>query len=192
MVGERPIPERITAAAMELVAERGMSGVTMSAVAKRAGVARQTVYNHFPDVDEIILAAHEQHSVMDQARLLASTAETAPEQIDLLIRHAVAAHGARAGVVVVEQGLAPDAREALHRHALEGRRLITSILTDGIERGAFRSDLDPDIDAHLIQGMLASAGEAAAEHGADAHRIASATSRTILAGLAARSHAPDN
>ena len=57
MADEHPPPpvDRITAAALTLVAERGMSGVTMSAVAAEAGVARQTVYNHFSDVDAIIL-----------------------------------------------------------------------------------------------------------------------------------------
>jgi AcrR family transcriptional regulator len=37
--------ERVIAAALELTAEQGWSAVTMSAVADRVGVSRQTVYN---------------------------------------------------------------------------------------------------------------------------------------------------
>jgi len=42
-----------------LVAERGLTGVTMSEVAKRAGVGRATLYKYFPDVDSILAAWHE-------------------------------------------------------------------------------------------------------------------------------------
>lgn len=43
--GRRPTRERLIEAAVELVSESGWSGVTMSRLADRAGVSRQTVYN---------------------------------------------------------------------------------------------------------------------------------------------------
>ena len=78
---------------MLLIAEQGMSNVTISAVAERAGVSRQTVYNHFTDIDSIILAVHERHDVMAQTGTLLRTAATAPEKIELLIRHTIGAYG---------------------------------------------------------------------------------------------------
>src|SRR4051812_48047204 len=42
-----------------LVAERGLTGVTMSEVAKHAGVGRATLYKYFPDVESILTAWHE-------------------------------------------------------------------------------------------------------------------------------------
>ena len=42
-----------------LVAERGLTGVTMSEVAKRTGLGRATLYKCFPDVESILVAWHE-------------------------------------------------------------------------------------------------------------------------------------
>src|SRR5688572_23043788 len=44
---------RITEAAMELHGSVGPARTTMSAVAERAGVQRQTVYRHFPTEDDL-------------------------------------------------------------------------------------------------------------------------------------------
>ena len=52
-----------------LVVERGLTGVTMSEVAKRAGVGRATLYKYFPDVESILTAWHERQ-VGDHLRQL--------------------------------------------------------------------------------------------------------------------------
>lgn len=40
--------DRIYTAAIELIRERGYGAVTMTDIAKAAGVARASVFNHFP------------------------------------------------------------------------------------------------------------------------------------------------
>jgi AcrR family transcriptional regulator len=47
---------QILAAAGSLVAEAGLRAVTMAALARRARVAKATVYNHFRDRDEVLRA----------------------------------------------------------------------------------------------------------------------------------------
>lgn len=44
----------ILAAAADLVAERGVRGVSMAGVARRGRVAKATVYNHFRDREELL------------------------------------------------------------------------------------------------------------------------------------------
>lgn len=48
--------DHILTVAFELLRERGMAALTMSAVASRAGISRPTLYHYFPDVDAIISA----------------------------------------------------------------------------------------------------------------------------------------
>lgn len=48
--------ERIVGATFELHGERGPAFATISAIAKRAGVERHTVYRHFPDLVALIRA----------------------------------------------------------------------------------------------------------------------------------------
>lgn len=56
---ERPRAVILTAT-IELVAEGGVRAVTMAAVARRARVAKATVYNHFRDREELLRAALQQ------------------------------------------------------------------------------------------------------------------------------------
>jgi AcrR family transcriptional regulator len=42
-----------------LVAEHGLTSVTMSQIAKESGIGRATLYKYFPDIDSILAAWHE-------------------------------------------------------------------------------------------------------------------------------------
>ena len=46
-------------AAAALIAEKGLAGTTMSAVAERTGIGRATLYKYFPDVEAVVSAWHE-------------------------------------------------------------------------------------------------------------------------------------
>ena len=61
--------------AAKLAAEHGVSAVTMTEVAERAGIGRRTLYKYFPDV-EAILVAWNQRNI---ARHLAQLSETAAQ-----------------------------------------------------------------------------------------------------------------
>jgi AcrR family transcriptional regulator len=54
--GRQRTRERIAAAAAELHEERGVSRTTVADIARRAGVQRLTVYNHFPDLAALLPA----------------------------------------------------------------------------------------------------------------------------------------
>lgn len=55
---------RITEAAMELHGSIGPARTTMTAVAERAGVQRQTVYRHFANEEELLLACSEHFATL--------------------------------------------------------------------------------------------------------------------------------
>jgi AcrR family transcriptional regulator len=57
---QRETRERIARAAAELHEQKGVAQTTVAEVARRAGVTRLTVYNHFADLSELIpaCAAH--------------------------------------------------------------------------------------------------------------------------------------
>ncbi len=57
---QRETRDRIAAAAAELHEEKGVARTTVAEIARRAGVSRLTVYNHFADLGELLpaCAAH--------------------------------------------------------------------------------------------------------------------------------------
>ncbi|MEL6890827.1 MAG: TetR/AcrR family transcriptional regulator [Actinomycetota bacterium] len=53
--------EKMLAATAELLLESGVTGLTIDEVARRSGVAKTTIYRHFPDRNELIIAALDGH-----------------------------------------------------------------------------------------------------------------------------------
>lgn len=150
------VDERITAAALALIAERGLAGVSMTDVATTAGVARQTLYNRHPDVDSIVVAALDEHNAatITQLRSLIDTASTSAEEIDLLVRQTVAATGHGPEFAEFYVGLSPDARKIVDQHGDQVREVIEAIIASGIHRGEFTTDIDAQAAAVIIQAML--------------------------------------
>ena len=72
---QRETREKIAGVAAELHEEKGVAKTTVAEIARRAGVTRLTVYNHFADLNELIPAcsAHYmgRHPLPDFARALA-------------------------------------------------------------------------------------------------------------------------
>jgi AcrR family transcriptional regulator len=128
----------------------------MTAIADAAGVSRQTVYNHHPNVESIVTAAIETHEEQARVQLeqLLTTAPNAPAKLDLLIRHglAIAAHGHVSGPTNAGLSAASQAHLQRHREAHVG--LVADVLVAGIQEGSFRADLQPQTAARLIHQML--------------------------------------
>jgi AcrR family transcriptional regulator len=75
--GQRETRDRIARATAELHEEKGVAHTTVAEIARRAGVTRLTVYNHFADLSELLpaCAAHYegQHPMPDLGGVLAQT-----------------------------------------------------------------------------------------------------------------------
>jgi AcrR family transcriptional regulator len=80
----RDVRAAILEAAWILAQERGIRGVTMGLVAENAGISRATLYKYFPGVEEILLAAHEDHVAQHLAALAAARADAASPREALL------------------------------------------------------------------------------------------------------------
>jgi len=178
------VQERIAEAAMALISERGLAGVTMSEVARHAGVARQTLYNHYADVESIVTSVIEQHERLgfDQVRRLLDGHEGAAAKLEQLIRHAVTMGAHHHAMTALEGSLSPRAQEVLRTHRNRTEGIVVEILEEGIAEGVFRQDLDPEVDAVFIREILV---EGIAEEAADLPRLTGATVRFVLAAVGA-------
>ncbi len=174
--------ERITEATLTLIADHGLAGVTMSGVARLAGVARQTLYNHYPDVESIVTATIEQHERLGstQVQQLLAGYDGAVAKLEQLIRHSVAmgAHGH--ALAALESSLSPRAQKELRAHRSRTKEVVVEILELGVAEGVFRSDLDPEIDAGFIREILSPGPD---QDVADIADLAGATVRFVLAAV---------
>lgn len=138
-------------ATQEIAVECGLEGFSVDAVARRSGVAKSTIYRHFPTGDELLLAA------MGQLTDHVSDADTGSLRGDLK--------------VIMQQFMAIATQPSI-------RRLFTSVLNRAnldehfaglqqelvderkapmrlaLQRGMARGEIDPMIDIELASTMV--------------------------------------
>lgn len=184
--------ERIIQATLALIARDGVGAVTMRGIAETAGVSRQTLYNHYPDLDSIVVEAVRRHNAASIELLESSlrVVDTPQGKLEQLVRHAVAIGAHAEHTAGLRGGLSADARATLRAHdeSLEG--LIRDVLAQGRADGVFRKDLALDLDPTVIRTMLSGLAQLAASTPQDAAVIASTGARTVLAAVAARGAEP--
>jgi AcrR family transcriptional regulator len=127
-----------------------------------AGVARATLYNHFPDLERVLaaLVAHEVAAFLVQLdRHLAD----APDPAKRLCRYLHATHRwatqhrrqrPRLTRRAPSRKLPRQVIAAMHEPVTQLREVLTSILTDGVATGDFRTDVQPRVHAEFILKLV--------------------------------------
>ena len=159
-----------------LVAAHGLASVTMSHIAKMAGIGRATLYKYFPDVESILSAWHERQ-VSDHLRQLTA------------IRDGEGDAGERLEAVLEAYALISHAHDntelagLLHRgsHVIHAQKhlngLISQLLAEGVKAGSIRKDVAPQELAIYCLHALTAASNLPSK--AAVHRLVAIT----LAGL---------
>jgi AcrR family transcriptional regulator len=161
------VREATVTAAVDLVAERGVRGLTMSELAERTGIGRATLYKYFPDVEAVLLAWHDRLVGRHLASLEAARASDADPQAQL--RSLLEAFARMQ--YDLRHAHATELAAFLHRHehvAAARRRLrryLRELLAAGAQAGQIRSDVAPaelaDYCMHALAGAAAMRSEAA-------------------------------
>jgi AcrR family transcriptional regulator len=143
-------------AALDELGEVGYGGFTIESVAARAGVAKSTIYRHWPDklalIGDAFETAHEQMVPTPEAG-------TAVERVTCLTRHVaevlVDSTFSRCIPALIE-GAARDERlrEFHYRYSALRRQALTAVIQDGVDTGEFREDVDADLVAQTLLGAL--------------------------------------
>ena len=148
--------EAILEAAQELFAEKG-AAVSMEAIARRAGVSRQTLYNRFPSKVEMGRALASRRSDAISAPLRAGgdprTVLTAMALGMLEKLCGKDGKGSMRGVVLMSPQ-APDVAQAIYDAGpAEGLRRMAAWLTEQDRKGLL-SVPDPAAAAEMFSGMV--------------------------------------
>ena len=181
-------PDRIIEATLRLMTERGLGGVTMKAIAETAGVARQTLYNHFGDVESIVAQAIEAHRIESLAALrgVLATIEYPLARLEHLVRHSAAGAVHHHPFVGIQHSLSASVQATLLRHDSEVLSIIEDALKAGIAGGDLRADVDVKRDAHLMKRMLDAVAELVSTNPEEVQDAVAAATRTLLASVTAR------
>jgi len=151
----RAVREATITATAELVAEQGLTAVTMTGIAEKTGIGRATLYKYFPDVESILLAWHERQITdhlthLAEVRDQATPARRLPavlESYALLTRHS---HGTALAAQLHRGQHVQHAQRHLHH-------FVRDLIVEAAEAGRIRTDIDADELTHYCLHALGAA-----------------------------------
>lgn len=149
--------QAILQAAATLLQETGYVGMSIEAIARRAGVGKQTIYRWWPYKADVVLEVYQ--GLVAQSLSDPDTGTVQGdlihwvEQLIALLKTGASAQ-ALAGIMVEAQSNPAIANNLRERIITGRRRLICDILQRGIARGELRDDLNIELAADLIYSPI--------------------------------------
>jgi AcrR family transcriptional regulator len=178
---------RILDSAAELVASHGVRGLVMATVARRAGVSRATLYNYFPDIEQVLEAlveAQVERFVHDLDQLLDRVADPGER-----LRRGIAALAAWAGEQAPRRPARGDRRgppnpmlvSRIHRPLGRLRERIAALTAEAGDAGLLSPGTDPAVTTPIVLALVFGAREQLGPSGQPA--LARIMQAFILRGL---------
>lgn len=155
--------EAIRSAAIELIAARGFEATTLREIAEKVGVQPGTIYRYFPSKAQLLVELLVEHLefLLEQWALRRPATDDPVERLRAFVDFHVRSHTLRRREVFVAnmelRSLAPADRRRVVSLRRRYEDLLTDILRDGVERGAFQLP-DARIATFAILAMLTGVG----------------------------------
>lgn len=142
----------LIAAALELVAESDAEGVTLRAVARRAGVSAAAPYHHFSDKDALLAAIARDgfDRLAEVQRTVLDSADSPADRLERLVTEYVVfavRHHTHYGVMV--RALSADTSGAEGRALRASAALTFGLLVDAVAAAAPELAVD-DVTTHAV------------------------------------------
>jgi AcrR family transcriptional regulator len=147
---------KVLAAARALLAERGLSGLTVEGIAARAGVGKPTIYRHWPNAQAVAMDAFlaeeegqpgeiEGHSALDTLRRQLRGIATA---------FASPAGRSTAAMIAAAQNDSELAKVFRNRFIIRGREVGRALLLQAAGEGTIRHDAQLEVVLDMIYAPL--------------------------------------
>lgn len=128
-----------------LVAEHGLASVTMSQIAKSAGIGRATLYKYFPDVESILIAWHERQIAhhLDHLTAIRDQTRDPSQQLKAVLE---------AYALMRHEHHGTELAALLHRgeHFTRAEQHLNNFIADIITAGTKTGDVRDDVAAQEL------------------------------------------
>jgi AcrR family transcriptional regulator len=142
-------------ATTELLAEEGYGAVTIEAVAARSGVAKSTIYRHWPGRVELINDAFQALKLPMPDSTEGSVRDQVIARLEHLARSLTGSRWSSCLPTLIDAAEHDPEARALHgRLTSAGRQAMVDLLREGVEKGEFPADLDPEVMVDALAGPI--------------------------------------
>ena len=148
--------EKVLDAAIELMAERGIEGTSMDAIAQLSGVSKATVYKHWKDKEALCI------DVIGKLRSPPPDVRTGDLRGDLIgfVTHLARAEKSDRMIKIWPRIISyavtnPNFGQVLHENTMSPRRVhMARILDEAVERGCLPGVVEVDFALDLLVGPI--------------------------------------
>ena len=153
--------EQIIEAAMNLIASRGVKGLSMAALADRIGLVPSAIYRHFKSKDDIVdvmLGVIRERLLTNIRITCKGTSESMDRLQRILKRHVETLRENRAipRIIFTEDVFSGNTKRKSKVYGIVNGYLggLNKIIREGQEKGQIRSDMDSKTVALMFLGMI--------------------------------------
>lgn len=148
--------QKVLSAAFQLIAERGIEGTSMDAIAGAAGVSKATVYKHWANKNELIIDVIRNESSNHPALESGDPRADLTAVLSFLARQVKSEQLLRIWPRIIGYAATnPEFRKAMQQHVFNPRReAISRLLSEAADKSGLRRDIDPDLAMDLLIGPI--------------------------------------
>jgi len=153
--------QQMARAALAVIGERGLRGLSVAAVARRVGVVPSALYRHFRGKDELLVAALEalRERLHENVRLASRPGRHPLESLrEIIVRHAalIRENAALPRILFADEIHAGQAerRARVLRYITEYIAELEGLIRQGQELGQVRRDVDARDAAFMCLGVI--------------------------------------
>ncbi len=154
---------RVLETALEEFSEKGYQGASINLIVSKLGIAKGSIYQYFNDKKSLFLYIFEYAVELVRRRLKQVKQETREAQTFERIRHSLLAgvdfikghpYIYRGYLKILFDREVPFRQELLKKIRLFSSEYLTSLLTEGRERGEIRKDIDLETMVFLLDAVM--------------------------------------
>jgi AcrR family transcriptional regulator len=152
--------EQLIDAALEVILEQGYGGVSIEAIARRAGVTRPVVYDHFPNLGQLLhaLVEREERIAVEQLEQVVPEDPGDRDPIEVLVSgvrrflEAVASRPATWRIILLPlEGTPQVVRDHVETNRARTQQRIANIVRWALKRPELPDNLDIELTARAIR-----------------------------------------
>ena len=145
-------------AVLHELAEVGYGAFTIDSVANRSGVARSTIYRHWPDKVTLIADSFDTLNQQPRPRDV-SGGESPRQRIQQLLCHLAevfqeSIFSACIPALIEGAERSPELRDFLHQQSDRRRQALVDAIAAGVTAGEISPRVDPDLGALALSGAI--------------------------------------
>ncbi|MCT1658285.1 TetR/AcrR family transcriptional regulator [Brevibacterium luteolum] len=149
------VDDHILDCVIQLLVERGYDGLSMRAIAERAGVSVPLIYRRWKDKSDVVGAAVSKFRSGRTEPTGELEADLIAQVEDMLVQYRTVVNPSIAGVLLAQERNRPELIDTWRRQVIRPRReLIASLIDDGKRSGRINETVDSNLFAQAMVGAI--------------------------------------